>query len=194
MAGKRQKQKKNLFAGEKKAKIKCDICSKQFNSISSLNSHKKTKHEGRSWLCPVCQKTLASKYAYIRHTKREHRTKKINVVASHAQEHEVYVKDDVAEMSEAAKTALIVKLRKRVEKKDEVIALLRSNLKKYIEKSKKKNAEKKNENENSSGAEEEDLYAEYESDNDGDSKDAGERFLGFDSNEITSENNAIIPV
>lgn len=137
MAGNRRTQLKVKVPKSKKKTKKCDICAKDFASLSSLNSHKKTKHEGRGWMCPVCQTTLASKYAYIRHTQRAHRTKQIAEVVSTAQEHEVFVKDDVAEMSEAAKSALITKLRLKVEKKDKLIASLKCKLKNYIKKSKK---------------------------------------------------------
>lgn len=134
---KRQNRQKRQ-SSVKVAKIECDVCSKPFSSTSSLNSHKKSKHEGRGWMCPVCQRTLASKYAYIRHTKRAHRSKRIDVVEANAQVQEVYVRDDVAEMSEAAKNVLIVNLRKKVAKRDKTIALLRYNLEKYIKNSKKK--------------------------------------------------------
>lgn len=146
MAPKGQKQTKSTKRKSevKKVKIKCDICSKQFSSVSSLNSHKKSKHEGRCWLCPVCQTTLTSKFAYIRHTKRHHPTKKIGTIEAHAIEQQVYLKEDVVEMTEAAKIALIEKLKKENERKSKIIVLLRNKLKECAKKLKKENTQEEN--------------------------------------------------
>lgn len=183
MASNRRKRpkRKNDRSNEQQAKHNCSDCSKKFKSISSLNTHKKSKHEGRCWLCPSCQETFASKYAYIRHTKREHRTKKIDTVASEAQEQQVYMKDDIAEMTEAAKNALIKRLRKKIENKNKIIALLKNAVKKL----KKKIAKETVENSNGS-----DNEGEEESDKSTDNND--DDFMGFDSTENTNENDAIL--
>lgn len=179
MAGNRRNRQSKRQSKVKVPKTKCDICSKEFSSLSSLNSHKKTKHEGRGWKCPLCQLTLVSKHGLIRHTQRAHRTKKLADLVATAQEHEVFVKDDVAEMSEAAKSALIVKLRLKVDKKDKVIAALKFKLKNYIEKKtgvegdeeeSLSNVEEEEENEEEVVPDEEEEH-ESEEDNDDDEND-----------------------
>lgn len=193
MARNRTKRQKKKQLKVEVPKIKCDSCAKEFSSISSLNSHKKSKHDGRGWMCPVCQITLASKYALIRHTGRAHRAKQVAEVKATAQEHEVFVKDDVAEMSEAAKSALIVKLRLKVEKKDKVIAELKCKLKNYIRKAVKKTVEEGIEEENSSNVDEETDSLGLKSGSESDASVGDDDQCGADSNtnELQNENDAV---
>lgn len=128
MANQEREQSKNKL-------VQCEYCPKTFSKISNKNTHMKIKHVGRRFICTECNEVFTTKFTHVRHMKRSHPhvTNPQNI-----DENEVYVADNI-EMTDAAKSALIKRLRKEIEQKDKRI-------KKYKKKVKKLRARLKNEN------------------------------------------------
>lgn len=103
----------------------CNYCKKRFANVSSLNNHIK-KHAGRRWKCTRCDNDFVSKYAYIRHMSRAHKYRR--TAEDSADEKEVYVEDDIAQMTDRAKDKTIRRLRKKVAVQKGQLAYLKAKL------------------------------------------------------------------
>lgn len=92
-------------AEEEEISYKCDheMCQtrKPFSSLSSLNQHKKIKHEGIRWICPFCQEEQSSKHSHKRHIDRFHPEEIQNIDVDENQ----YKLDHRVTMTEKAKQA-----------------------------------------------------------------------------------------
>lgn len=118
-------------SGLKASKVKifnCDICRKTYKTVSSLNNHKKSKHDGRCWMCDICQEVQTSKHSHIRHMSRKHSNKSIESFVKHADEKEVILIDDVAELTDSAKMKIIEDQRTMIQRKDKIISAFKSQL------------------------------------------------------------------
>lgn len=111
---------------ESSAAFFCLACKKNYANVSSLNNHMK-KHAGRRWKCSRCDAEMVSKYAYKRHMERSHKYRK--TVEDSADEKEVYVHDDVAQMTNEAKDRTLKKLTKKVAMQKGTISYLRARIK-----------------------------------------------------------------
>lgn len=109
-----------------KIRVPCEFCDKTFSKVANKNHHVKTKHKGRRYICGICKdddeknEKMTSKFAYKRHMKRVHKIRELKNV----DEAEHYVADSV-EMMESAKDALIIRLQKELEEKNNELAELR---------------------------------------------------------------------
>lgn len=45
-----------------------------FSSLSNLNNHIRSAHDGILWICPYCEEEQSSKYSQKRHIARKHGT------------------------------------------------------------------------------------------------------------------------
>lgn len=98
--------------------VPCEGCDKKYSSVSAKNQHFKSKHQGRRYICsePGCEsEDFVSKFVYLRHMDRAHK----NVVPT-TKENEVFISHKT-EMSDAAKNALIDRLKTELEEKDQII-------------------------------------------------------------------------
>lgn len=103
--------------------VYCEVCGKKFGSISSKNSHFRSKHQGRCFICPICNDDFVSKFALERHVERFHSPKKLTA----PDENEFYVEHKV-EMSNASKDALISRLKTELQEKNSIIDELKSTI------------------------------------------------------------------
>lgn len=107
--------------------VKCEGCGKNYSSVSAKNQHFKTKHKGRRFVCeePECDsESFVSKFAYLRHMERYH----AQITPSNT--NEVYISHKT-EMSDAAKDALIDRLKTELAEKDQIIEELKQKVKQF---------------------------------------------------------------
>lgn len=89
----------------------CGTCKKTFSKISNLNQHTKNVHLGRAFACTLCNEKQSTKHAHLRHIERFHKDENIQNV----EENEIYVKEKSEKLSEKAKDAMIIRLKKENE-------------------------------------------------------------------------------
>lgn len=118
VGGKSKDPKKGSKKMNKKEEVQCEECEKKFANISAKNQHFKSIHQGRRFICsePECNEDFVSNFAYLRHMDRSHP----DSTPTNTKEKEVFVSHKV-EMSDAAKNALIDRLKKELADKDKII-------------------------------------------------------------------------
>lgn len=89
----------------------CGTCKKTFSKISNLNQHIKNVHLGRAFVCTLCNEKQSTKHAHLRHIERFHKDENVQNV----EENEIYVKEKSEKLSEKAKDAMIIRLKKENE-------------------------------------------------------------------------------
>lgn len=67
---KTQSKKKSYSGQNQQNSIKCEECSQAFSKKSNLTTHIKSKHMGKRWVCPFCERDQSSKFSHIRHVKK----------------------------------------------------------------------------------------------------------------------------
>lgn len=125
---KRNSEQSNTPTNESSSKKVCQHCQKSYSNTSSLNKHIAIKHNNVRWMCSICQKLQSSKDSYLRHMKRAHRKQNTSEIKKNADLKKVYYHDDVAEMTESAKTSFIKRLMAKVERQEKIISELKLKL------------------------------------------------------------------
>lgn len=109
--------------------FKCNDCEKSYTSLSNLNQHIKTSHDNgeggvRRYFCPFCDEEQSSKFSHKRHIERKHGGETVD----NFNEHEFTKTAENLDLSDAAKDALIKRLKKENEKQKREIACLTEKL------------------------------------------------------------------
>lgn len=117
-------QPKNKTKKQKKKVFKCSECPKTFSKKSNLTTHVKSKHFGKKWVCPFCEKEQSSKFSHIRHVEKCKQRKK----REYDPDENVYLMLYNTDLSPESKSFLIKNLEKRDKKKSERIKDLNQKL------------------------------------------------------------------
>lgn len=110
----------------------CNDCQKSYTSLSNLNHHIKISHDNgeggvRRFACPYCDEEQSSKYSHKRHIERKHSDKAVGNLS----ENEYSKTREDRNLSNAAKNALLMRLKKENEKLKQEVACLKEKLQSF---------------------------------------------------------------
>lgn len=114
----KKKSNKNKSVEKSLAEYECYLCHKLFSKTSNLNTHFKSHHLGRKFVCEYCGKDFVSDFSRQRHMDRVHEEIVLN--ENRTTNNEIYMGDLVG-ISDKAKMNIIKNLRSDLEKKQKII-------------------------------------------------------------------------